>query len=257
MNIEKKFPILEFDNDKNRIITPDKFYKRNPEMPKVCVLCFFSKALEKIVEEYNGEVVGKFKCENAEIPVYKIKVNNKYIAITKAGVGGPVAAGQIEDIHAQGCDKFLAIGSAGVLDKEIQKGKLMIPVTAIRDEGVSYHYVAPSREINMDVEIVKTIEEHLIEKEIPYLKVKTWTTDAFYRETSAKMTLRKKENCVSVEMECASYIAVSQYLKIKFGQILYAGDNLDCEEWDSRDFQTADEIRHQLILEAIEIIQKF
>jgi uridine phosphorylase len=189
------------------------------------------------------------------MPIYRI--NNDYVAITKAGVGGPIAARQMEGIKAQGCNNFLVIGSAGVLNKEIQKGKLMIPVTAVRDEGTSYHYVEPSREIHMAGGTVNIIEEHLKSKNIPYIKGKTWTTDCFYRETAAKIDLRKKEDCISVEMECASYMAVSQYLGIKFGQILYAGDNLDSDEWDSRDFLNADDVRHQLVLEAIEIIQKF
>jgi hypothetical protein len=46
MNIKKEFPILEFDNDKNRIITPEKFNDKSGKMPEKCILCFFSKAVD-------------------------------------------------------------------------------------------------------------------------------------------------------------------------------------------------------------------
>jgi hypothetical protein len=54
--------------------------------------------------------------------------------------------------------------------------------------GFTNHYVKPSREIAANERIVKVIENILLEKKIPYIKAKTWTTDAFYRETSQKIT---------------------------------------------------------------------
>jgi uridine phosphorylase len=92
-----------------------------------------------------------------------------------------------------GCKKFIACGMCGVLQKELAVGHLIIPTSAVRDEGTSYHYVKPSREITADERIVKIIENTLVEKKIPYIKAKTWTTDAFYRETPRKIAQRKKK----------------------------------------------------------------
>ncbi len=36
-------------------------------------------------------------------------------------------------------------------------------------------------------------------------------------------------------MEASALFAVAKFRKIKLGQILYGGDNLDTEIWDSRD----------------------
>jgi len=83
----------------------------------------------------------------------------------------------------------------------------------------------------------------LTEKNIPYIKAKTWTTDAFFRETPAKIALRKNEGCVSVEMEASAYMAVAQFNNVEFGQILASGDSLAGAEWDSRQYNKREDIR--------------
>jgi len=52
------------------------------------------------------------------------------------------------------------------------------------------------------------IEDTFAEQHVSYIKAKTWTTDAFYRETPLKNQQRKKEERVTVEMETSAYIAV-------------------------------------------------
>lgn len=41
-----------------------------------------------------------------------------------------------------------------------------------------------------------------------YSEGKTWTTDAFYRETPDKMKARKSQGCICVDMECSAVAAV-------------------------------------------------
>lgn len=114
----------------------------------------------------------------------------------------------------------------------------------------------PSREIYADERVVQTIEETLMEQSVPYIKAKTWTTDAFYRETPSKIQHRKKEGCVTVEMEASAYMAVAQYNNVTFGQILYAGDNLGGEEWDKRGYNSRTEIREFVLSLALDICLK-
>ena len=62
----------------------------------------------------------------------------------------------------------------------------------------------------------------------------TWTTDAFYRETRGKVAKRKEMGAICVEMECSAMQAMCDFRDVEFFQFLYAGDNLDCNEWDER-----------------------
>nr|WP_211146999.1 nucleoside phosphorylase [Paenibacillus dokdonensis] len=117
----------------------------------------------------------------------------------------------------------------------------------MRDEGVSYHYIKPSREIECNLEVLKIIEDDFNIHNIGYIKAKTWTTDSFYRETKEKVELRKAEGCVTVEMEAAAFMAVSQFRNVKLGIILYGGDDLSGVEWDSRSWNSRSEIRINLV----------
>ena len=81
---------------------------------------------------------------------------------------------------------------------------------------------------------------------------KTWTTDAFYRETSAKVRLRKEEGCLTVEMEAAAFFAVACFRGVDFAQLLYGGDDVSGETWDSRDWVNRHSARESLFWLAAE-----
>ena len=249
--LQKEFPILEFDEDKNAFIKPANIIKPI-DIAENCVLCFFDEAIEKILAEYPHKVVADFIAASLKFPVYELDYKGNRAALIQAGVGAPVAGAQIEELTALGCKKFINCGSCGVLKKEIAVGHLIIPTAAIRDEGTSYHYVKPAREITANKRVIKVIEDTLNEQKVPYIKAKTWTTDAFYRETPQKIKQRKDEGCVTVEMETSAYIAVSQYNNVEFGQILYAGDNLGGDKWDSRSYNSRTEIRELILRLALD-----
>jgi len=244
--LQREFPVLEFDQEKNAFIKPLNLVQPI-KITKRCVLCFFAEAIEKILGEYPHKIVAHFEAASLRLPVYELDYKGKKIALIQAGVGAPIAGAQIEELTALGCRKYIACGACGVLHREIAVGHLIIPTAAVRDEGTSYHYVAPAREIAANQRIVKIIENTLAEQNIPYIKAKTWTTDAFYRETPLKIQQRKNEDCVTVEMEAAAYMAVSQYNGVGFGQILYAGDNLGGDKWDQRSYNSRTEVREMVL----------
>lgn len=105
----------------------------------------------------------------------------------------------------------------------------------------------PAREIAANERVVGVIENTLVQHGVPYIKAKTWTTDAFYRETTAKIQQRIREGCVTVDMEASAYMAVAQYNEVEFGQILYAGDNLAGAEWDRRNWDSQTSIRENVL----------
>ena len=105
-------------------------------------------------------------------------------------------------------------------------------------------------------ETVKTVVSCLEQMGIPFTTGKTWTSDAIYRETPDMVELRRNEGCITVEMEAAAFFAVSQYYNIPLAQLLYAGDDVSGEEWDSRNWNMQKNIRYNLIISAIEIVKK-
>ena len=212
----------------------------------------FSEAIKKILNECPHRIVSYFKVETIRFPIYEIGYKAEKVILLQAYIGAPGAAAQIDELTALGCRKYIACGGCGVLQKDVAVGHLIIPTAAVRDEGTSYHYVKPSREIIANERIVGIIENTLAGQNIPYIKAKTWTTDAFYRETPAKIELRKSEGCVTVEMEVSAYIAASQYNDVEFGQILYAGDSLAGDQWDKRGWADRADIRESVLRIALD-----
>jgi purine-nucleoside phosphorylase len=76
---------------------------------------------------------------------------------------------------------------------------------------------------------------------------KTWTTDAFYRETPALVAKRREAGCLCVEMETAAFCAVAKFRQVIFGQILYAGDDLSGSEWQHRRWTSRTDVRENLL----------
>jgi uridine phosphorylase len=152
-------------------------------------------------------------------------------------VGAPFAAAFLDAAIALGCRKFIACGSAGVLDRDIPVGSFIVPNAAIRDEGVSYHYVAPCREIQANPRAIAALTATLETHNEPYRIAKTWTTDAIFRETVTRVARRKAEGCATVEMEAAALMAVAQFRGVELGYILFGGDDVSGTEWDTRSNQ--------------------
>lgn len=84
---------------------------------------------------------------------------------------------------------------------------------------------------------------------------KTWTTDGFFRETPAKVALRKKEGCLSVEMEGAAIFAVARFRGYQAGAIFYGGDDVSGKDWDPRHFHDRAYIQEKLVWLAVEACQ--
>ncbi len=243
---KEAYPILEFDETRAAKIEPSFSHKKT-EGYEYCVITFFNDVLEAMEKEGRIKAVKFLNCETVDIPIYEMDYMGKKVHLSLGYVGAAGSAAFLEELIALGFTKFIVCGGAGVLRKDIAVGHLVIPTSAVRDEGVSYHYLAPSREVECDPEVVAKIEEDFNKHGIAYIKAKTWTTDAFYRETEKKVELRKAEGCVTVEMEAAAFFAVAKFRNVKLGQIIYGGDDLSGVDWDSRLWHKRDDIRKNLV----------
>ena len=53
----------------------------------------------------------------------------------------------LEELHAMECETFIICGGAGALTNDSRVDEVVVPSSAVRDEGISYHYLKPSCEI--------------------------------------------------------------------------------------------------------------
>ena len=167
--------------------------------------------------------------------------------LTLGQIGCPACGGNLDLLRALGIRRVMFCGGGGVLDPDIEVGRIMLVEGAIRDEGFSYQYIPPSRIVYADKETNEKIARYLDEHGVPYFPGLTWTTDALFRETADRIARRKEEGAKIVEMEQAGCLAVAQFRHISYGALIYGGDDVSGEEWSDRGWRSRDGIRYDLV----------
>ena len=224
----------EFDNNKDAIINPTIRNKKMKVMPKTCVSFFSKSIMKEIVETLKPEIIATISNATAYFPVYKIKALDRDIAVFQSAMGASACVSNLEELFALGVENLLLVGCCGCLEKDIEEYSIILPTSALRDEGTSYHYAPPSDETVLQTKPIGVIEKVLKKHKISYRKGKTWTTDAIFRETKNKLEKRKKQGAIVVDMECSAVNALCQFRGKNFAQIFYGADNLGGEEYDPR-----------------------
>ncbi|MGB8197520.1 MAG: nucleoside phosphorylase [Acidimicrobiales bacterium] len=239
-------PLHEDDLAEPGVLEAHMLHRHGAAIPSVAVLCFFNELLDDLAVEGVLETKYVLRSEIGRNPVYEYVSDEGPVSVIHPGVGAPLAAGFVEEIAALGVTTLVACGGAGALVGELDLGHVMVVASALRDEGTSFHYAAPSRIIDADPLGVRVLGEVLDEHHVDHFVGRTWTTDAFFRETRSRVNRRIDEHCSMVDMESSAFIAVAKYRGLRFAQLLYAGDSLAGDEWDSRSWDGARSIREGL-----------
>lgn len=224
----------EFDPSKKAVINPNDLLDEKPDIPPVAVTCFSRVTFDRLVNELNGQEIGRTGMANVTVPIYKVTYNEMEYALFNSPVGAPSCIAIHEDLYAMGVEKMVVFGTCGVLKKEIEDCSIIIPKSAVRDEGTSYHYAPSSDEIKINKKYQDQFIDLLKSHNTSFTRGKVWTTDACYRETRKKVAKRKEQGCIAVDMECSAITALADFRGKEVFQFFYAADNLDNEEWDMR-----------------------
>lgn len=209
-------PIPNFpDKHKSRsIITPQQhvaYFRQQgfiPDfpIPESVIFCYEGNLLDRItrvekVEQVHG-VGGGF---------YLLTETDNRIAVSgNNGIGAPGVSMLLEMYIELGIKRFINIGIAGGLQKTSHIGDVVVCTSAIRDEGVSYHYLEdPSAPALPSENLTTALMQILASEGINYTQGPTWTTDAFFRETVGEIRHYQQEGVVTVEMEAAALFAIS------------------------------------------------
>ena len=254
--LKNEIPILEFDTEQKAVIMPG--HHTDYQFPIKAVMLFMGPEIDEFVAENQCEVVGKFVSVTKEFCVYKTQIHSVDIVFVQAPLGGAGAVQIMEQLIAGGVKEIIAAGCCGALVEDTE-GSFYIPMAALRQEGTSYHYLPPSREIELDAGPIKAICKVLEHAGLSYKVCKTWTTDGFYRETKEMVQYRKSEGYSVVEMECASMAACAKMRGALFGQLLFTTDSLanveahDIRNWGNDFFAAAMRIAMEAICMPIEV----
>lgn len=250
--IKNEIPILEYDTDKNAIFMPKK-----ATFPSKAVMLFMEKEIEEYAATHDCEIVWKLECVTKTFPFYKTVHNGAEMIVCQAPLGGAGAVEIMEQLIAGGVKEIIAAGCCGALVEDTE-GDFFIPTAALRQEGTSYHYLPPAREVELAETAIEAIETALQKRNFRFRRCKTWSTDGLHRETKEMVSYRKEEGYSVVEMECASLAACAKMRKITFGQLLFTADSLvnveehNTRNWGEETFSVAMELAMDSVAEIME-----
>lgn len=223
----------QFDPSPKAIFEPSMVAPHLDHFPEKVLTCYSKKLLEKALEGRVVEIICRLDTEDGGLPVYVFEEDGVRYGAYMSRVGAPACVINLEEVISRGAKTVMMFGSCGVLAEDIPKWGIIVPTAALRDEGVSYHYLPASDEVSFG-EVTDLVKNTLEAAGETVRLGKVWTTDAIYRETAVKMAKRKEQGCIAVDMESASALAVCQFRGVKFGQFFYTEDVLTEDNWDGR-----------------------
>lgn len=152
--LQKQYPILEYDSEQQAVLMPNR--KNLYKFPTKCVYGFLGDTINTYAQKNNLPIIGQFRSMMKVHPVYKITANEQEVVLYSAPLGASAAVAVLDWLIGHGVKEIIAIGGCGFL-MDIPENEMLIPVSAIRDEGTSYHYQPASREIPLDAEAITAI----------------------------------------------------------------------------------------------------
>ena len=227
-----------YDGKTPSITTREAIYGPQGRLCDVCIVTFSKRILQTVLERYDCRKLAEITSCSGNIPVYGFDLNGTTVAFYLSGQGACLAGGNVEESNwLLGARHYILFGSAGALQPEATRGKLVVPTEAYRDEGMSYHY-APNSDY-IAIRNATKVAAWLQEQGAPVVTGRCWTTDAFFRETKANFAKRVSEGCLAVEMELAGIQAVCDFYGLELYAFLQTGDVLDSDSYDTTELQNA------------------
>ncbi len=146
------------------------------------------------------------------------------------GIGAPAAATLMEVLIALGVPRFASIGTAGALQQVLAIGDVVLCDRAIRDEGVSHHYLPTETFIAPSPDLTERLAAALTQPAPPTTGT-TWTIDAPYRETVAEARHYQAKGVLTIDMEAAALFAVAQVRGVQVASAFVISDSLADLVW--------------------------
>lgn len=147
-------------------------------------------------------------------------------------IGAPYTVLVFENLIAWGARHFIFFGWCGAVSPNIKIGDIIIPTSAVIDEGTSKHYAEnPSHTVTPSAPLRKKIITSFNKKNVDVQEGSVWSTDAIYRETRKKVEYFQKKNVLAVEMEASALFTVGNFRHVETAAVLVVSDELSTFDW--------------------------
>jgi uridine phosphorylase len=172
------------------------------DVPAICILDPDGDIVRRLRKETRSKPFEGWPCYHTQLDTFDLA--GQTVGIVGCAVGAPFAVLIAEELFACGCRLLLSLTSAGQIVPAGPTPYFVIIDRALRDEGTSYHYAAPSEYCVADPALVSMAAGALRDGGLRFIVGSTWTTDAPFRETAEAIEAAKQRGILAVEMEAAA-----------------------------------------------------
>lgn len=204
------------------------------------------KIARDILERYTGSEVGQFRKQIilTNFDYYLGRFNEMWgtsrtqgsamgvvhsekadVSIIDFSIGSPTAALIIEVLAVIEPKAVLLLGMCGGLHRSLKVGDFVLPTAAIRDEGVTRHFLPPQVPALPTFKIQKFISEVVVETGHDYRTGVIHTTDYRFWEFDEKFKAALyEERALAIDMETATMFVGGFVSKVPIGALLLVSD---------------------------------
>lgn len=194
-----------------------------PETPSGVILCW-----DKLLPGWLGQELGARPITWNRMLQCQLHAFSApgLVAAFMLGWGAPAATYVLELLIALGTKRFVLAGTAGGFGPGMQIGDVVLCDRAIRDEGVSHHYLEPGKYSYPSQGLSAGLASALTDAGVTFQTGATWTLDALFRETAAEVRHHLADGALTVEMEAAALFAVAHVRGVEIAAAFAVSDLL-------------------------------
>jgi uridine phosphorylase len=177
-------------------------------VPAICALDPDGDIVRHLQAGNSAQRCPGWACYHTEL--WTLEHEGERLGIVGCAVGAPFAVLVAEQLFASGCEFVISVTSSGQIAQLGRPPYFVLIEKALRDEGTSHHYLAPSTFAEIDPSLSRQITEALSGLRSEIRRGATWTTDAPFRETEAAIAAARDHGLLAVEMEAAALYAFAR-----------------------------------------------
>jgi uridine phosphorylase len=206
------------------------------DVPPVCILDPDGDIVRRLRHARRSRPFAGWPCYHTNLDVFTL--GGQTVGIVGCVVGAPFAVLVAEELFASGCRFLINMTSAGQITSVGPAPYFVIIERALRDEGTSYHYAAPSDYGEAAPDLVALAVTALKGEGMLAVVGSSWTTDAPFRETAEAIEAACSKGVLAVEMEAA---ALYTFARVTGAQVLCLAHVTNTMGRTEKDFEKGEE----------------
>ncbi len=215
--------------DRRAIVNPVKG-KRPPTTGSVAIVAATETDLLLLREMVDTPMVERRKLYMSHLQVHAD--DQRRFTLVGPLIGAPYAAMIVESLKVWGVSQLLFMGWCGAVSAKVKAGDIIVPDSAMVDEGTSGHYCDPLCRVALPARpLVHQIRLALQHHGASFHEGAVWTTDAIFRETVEKVRHYQDKGALAVEMELSAILTVAAFREMEAAGVLVVSDELSDFQW--------------------------